>query len=335
MPSRRGFTLVELLVVIAIVGVLVALLLPAVQAAREAARANDCKNRLKQVGLASTLFHDAHEAFPPARLMGNYTNPGCALEQPSWFVRILPFLEEANGYELWSLEESYYDQDERALFVLPNSFICPTRRGSEGAQIPPSEAFQDVQYPCGCLSTTVIEVASGVAGDYAANHGDTSPPSRWDADEAWYYGGSGTGVIISSRPKCQEGKPTTWIDRIGYENITDGSSKTVLAGEKYIPPDKLLSGPYDGPMYNGKDLAAFARQGGPAGAPLARRPNDDSIPNGVAQSFGSWHPGYCPFVWADGSVRPVDVLIDDATYSMMMNRSDGGEPQEPVSKLPL
>lgn len=327
MRSRRGFTLVELLVVIAIVGLLVALLLPAVQAAREAARANDCKNRLKQIGLAATLFHDAHSAFPPARIRGVETNPGCGGSTPSWLVRIMPFLEEGNGYELWRLDESYYDQDERALEVLPTTYLCPVRRDSVGAQIASGERFKDVQYPCGCLGVVMVQAAPGVAGDYAANHGDLSPLPY--GDEAYDAGGGGTGVIISSRAKCQDGKPTTWIDRIGYEDITDGASKTTLAGEKYVPPEKMRIGPFDGPMYNGSDLSALARYGGPGGAPLARRPLDESIPNGVARSFGSWHPGYCPFVWADGSVRTVDVLIDDATYSMMMNRSDGGEPQEP------
>ncbi len=333
MPFRRGFTLVELLVVIAIVGMLVALLLPAVQAAREAARASECKNCLKQIGQATIMFHDAHSAFPPARLRGVETNPGCASAQPSWFVRILPFLEEANGYDLWRLEESYYDQDDEALSVLPSSYLCPTRRSPSEALIPPGEAFQMVEYPCGCMGGVMVEVAAGVAGDYAANHGDLSPPG--DGDDAWYNGGGGTGVIISSRSKCQDGKPTTWTDRIGYEDLTDGASKTVLAGEKYVPPEEMLRGPYDGPMYNGSDLSAFARFGGPGGAPLARGATDGSIPSGVTRSFGSWHPGYCPFVWADGSVRPIEVYVDEDAYASMMNRSDGGDLGDSASKAPL
>ena len=172
----------------------------------------------------------------------------------------------------------------------------------------------------------MIEVAAGVAGDYAANHGDTSAPYHSDNNNAWFYGGNGNGVIISSRPKhCQDGKPGSWLDRIGYEQITDGASKTVLAGEKYIPPDSLLLGPYDGPIYNGRDLSALARFADPSLAPLARSPDDPAIPPTLAMSFGSWHPGYCPFVWADGSVRTVDVMIDDDAYVRMMNRRDGGD----------
>lgn len=328
MRSRRGFTLVELLVVIAIIGLLVALMLPAVQAAREAARANGCKNSLKQIGLATILFQDAHEAFPPARLMGTYTEPACGNPGPawpSWLVRIMPYLEESNGQELWRLDMSYYSQDEQALAVLPLSYLCPSRRGPEGANITPGESMQLVTYPCGCVGGLMIDVAAGVAGDYAANHGDTSPPFRGDDDDAWFYGGGGTGVIISSRPKCQKGLPTTWIDRIGYEDITDGASKTVLAGEKYVPPHGMRQGPHDGPMYNGSDLSALARFADPVVAPLARSPFDPAIPPTLAMSFGSWHPGYCPFVWVDGSVRTVDVLIDDEAYVSLVNRSDAGE----------
>jgi len=85
MRSRRAFTLVELLVVIAIIGILVALLLPAIQAAREAARRSQCMNNLKQIGLATHGFHDSRKALPPFRVMDH---------QQTWLVLILPYLEE-------------------------------------------------------------------------------------------------------------------------------------------------------------------------------------------------------------------------------------------------
>src|SRR6187399_1689217 len=93
---RGGFTLIELLVVIAIIGVLVALLLPAVQAAREAARRSSCSNNLRQIGLATQNFHDSRNVFPPLRIAGG---EGWA----SYFVLILPYMEQGSLYDTWDL----------------------------------------------------------------------------------------------------------------------------------------------------------------------------------------------------------------------------------------
>ena len=91
----KAFTLVELLVVIAIIGILIGMLLPAVNAAREAARRTQCSNNLKQIGLAVQTFHSAHEKIPPARYLDDY---------PSWFVLIMPFLEEGSKLDLWVMQ---------------------------------------------------------------------------------------------------------------------------------------------------------------------------------------------------------------------------------------
>src|SRR5438105_83839 len=98
--ARSAFTLVELLVVIAIIGVLVALLLPAVQMAREAARRTQCSNHLKQLGLAAQNFNDTKGALPPARL-GNNGN------WLTWAVVMLPYVEQQNFYQLWNEQRPY------------------------------------------------------------------------------------------------------------------------------------------------------------------------------------------------------------------------------------
>jgi prepilin-type N-terminal cleavage/methylation domain-containing protein/prepilin-type processing-associated H-X9-DG protein len=97
-PRARGFTLVELLVVIAIIGILVALLLPAVQAAREAARSMSCKNQLKQIGLAIQLYHDTHKHIPPGWISTNDNDPE-GTPGWAWSTRILPYLEQNSLYE--------------------------------------------------------------------------------------------------------------------------------------------------------------------------------------------------------------------------------------------
>jgi prepilin-type N-terminal cleavage/methylation domain-containing protein len=98
--ARRGFTLVELLVVIAIIGILIALLLPAVQAAREAARLTQCLNNLKQLALGSHVFHDQRQELVPAYITTNVAR-GAPSGYCSWATLLLPFIEQAPAYELW------------------------------------------------------------------------------------------------------------------------------------------------------------------------------------------------------------------------------------------
>ena len=118
---RHGFTLVELLVVIAIIGVLVALLLPAVQSARESARRASCTNNLHQIGVALQSFHNDHQKLPPSRYFNGY---------PTWFAIILPYVEEQNLGQLWHLDEPFYaDGNKSARETSVDIFRCPSRGG--------------------------------------------------------------------------------------------------------------------------------------------------------------------------------------------------------------
>jgi prepilin-type N-terminal cleavage/methylation domain-containing protein len=123
----RAFTLVELLVVIAIIAVLIGLLLPAVQSAREAARRTSCSGNMRQVGLACLQYHESRGFLPPARLADQHV---------SWAVLILPFLEQQAGYDLWDLPAQYYAQPAEARAVQVPSFFCPSRRGPGQAEHP-------------------------------------------------------------------------------------------------------------------------------------------------------------------------------------------------------
>jgi prepilin-type N-terminal cleavage/methylation domain-containing protein len=133
--SVRGFTLIELLVVVAIVGILAALLLPAIQAARESARAAHCQNNLRQIAVAVILNEESTGAFPPARLQqrpGDSSAP-CGGGEPSWVVRLLPYLERAASYEQWNLYQSYSSHPEHLRNEILPIFTCPTRRDSSTA----------------------------------------------------------------------------------------------------------------------------------------------------------------------------------------------------------
>jgi prepilin-type N-terminal cleavage/methylation domain-containing protein len=116
---RRGFSLVELLVVIAIIALLVGLLLPAVQRARESANRVSCGNNLHQIGLAMHQYHNNNDRLPPTRL---------AEHGATWAVLILPYMEQDNFYRQWNLSRSYYQQTPEARLTTVPNYFCPSRR---------------------------------------------------------------------------------------------------------------------------------------------------------------------------------------------------------------
>ncbi|MEQ8208979.1 MAG: DUF1559 domain-containing protein [Lacipirellulaceae bacterium] len=317
--SARGFTLVELLVVIAIIGTLIGLLLPAVQAAREAARLAQCESHLRQIGLATLNLHDATEAFPPARLRArdDYSMYACETTQPSWLVRILPYLEQQTFASQWDLYSVYSLHRPEVREHIPSAYVCPTRRSPNEAVIESELIEQEYTFPCGCSYSELVQMIGGAVGDYAGNHGDLTGGS-FDDEYAYWRGGNGTGVIISSRPLCKNNQPTGWKDKIRNKDLVDGASNTVLVGEMHVPDGRLAKVPENGPIYNGQDLTAFARVGG-VGIGIARGPSDLNVP---VIGFGSWHPGVCPFVMADGSLRLVANEIDTQTLAKLCRRDD-------------
>lgn len=323
-PARRplGFTLVELLVVIAIIGLLVGLLLPAVQSAREAARLTQCKSHLRNIGLATLQFHGSVNAFPPARLRArfDYGEYRCESTQPSWLVRLLPYLEERGAADQWDLYKTFDAHQAALREFVPAVYVCPSRRSTQEAVAVEGEYEQEFSFPCGCGGFEMVELVSGAVGDYGGNHGDYTGGSYGD-EFAYWRGGNGTGVIISSRSVCREGQPTGWLDKVRMKDCVDGLSKTALAGEMHIPRGRLAQVPENGPMYNGKDLPAFARIGG-LGFGLARGPDDDTVD---VIGFGSWHQGVCPFVMADGAVRTVANEMDTQALGSMCRRNDDYE----------
>ncbi len=329
--NRSAFTLVELLVVIAIIGVLIGMLLPAVQQVREAARRTECMNNLRQIALATHSFESTFDAYPPARffrsgLLGERFDVGD--DEPSWLVRIMPFLEENNMFREWDLTSPYTSHPVELRSVPVSTYLCPSRHTVDSATVPSERVRVDIALPCGCGGTQSVNIVGGAVGDYAGNHGDPSPGATGKSTD-FYWGGNGNGVIISSKGRPSEEftvssgelqfKPeANWVDKIHHSSISDGLSNTFLAGELHVNPESVNMIPFNGPIYNGQDLTAFARVGG-VGVPILGIREEP----GPILGFGSWHPGVCNFAMVDGSTHSVTENIDTESLAALCNRSDG------------
>jgi prepilin-type N-terminal cleavage/methylation domain-containing protein len=153
-PKRRAFTLIELLVVIAIISVLIGMLLPAVQKAREAAARISCANNLKQIGLAMHMYEVANGYYPPSSL---------ARAKATWAVLILPYVEQDNLYRAWNTNLTYYRQAPGAREGTVKSYFCPSRRGpglSASGDVSPDDPLR-VHYPGGLGDYAVVIDKSG------------------------------------------------------------------------------------------------------------------------------------------------------------------------------
>lgn len=202
----RGFTLVELLVVIAIIGILIALLLPAVQAARESARRAQCSNNLKQMGLGVQLFHDSWRMLPPSRVYDH---------KATWLVLILPYIEQGNLYKQWDIAKCYYDQPQGVRETVVPAYLCPSRtRPTTIAKDKP-----DNSHGGGHTQPDY----TGAVTDYAATTGLTPRTGSEGANHE--------GAMIFGYGKTSGAILTSWTSRTKLSSIIDGTSKTFLAGE--------------------------------------------------------------------------------------------------------
>jgi prepilin-type N-terminal cleavage/methylation domain-containing protein len=286
-----GFTLVELLVVIAIIGMLIALLLPAVQAARESARRTQCSNHLKQIGLAVHGFHDTYKFYPHSRRDTRET----------WALLVMPFMEQDTFYEQWNLTQEYYQQPATVREQNIAGYFCPTRRR------PPQISTAGDAHQNGTIPHT-----PGACGDYAACVGDPSGDTDYNPDH-------GNIKNLGNLPAngvfwiCLNANAFFPRFRVTTADVLDGTSNTLMVGEKHIPNERYLQAP-DSSIYNGDHGAAFKKAG--VGAPLAKGPKGSG-------QFGSYHPGICQFVLCDGSVRGLSVSIDQTNLGRLANRKDG------------
>lgn len=337
--ARRGFTLVELLVVIAIIGILIALLLPAVQAAREAARRSQCANNLKQMGLAHNNYLDTYKFYPyagqgvdphRAYLVNDLIAPTPNNTGPvapntgaittgryqtwGWAYQILPYMEQQ---ALWE------DPDEAKIKATPVLYyFCPTR-----------------------ARTKVFDVnASGTVGlraqiDYLANKGGYTNPPVGSPDRI-PTGGLFNGIQSPSDRSVQTAINANNFAPFDTFAVLDGTSNTIMLGERSIfinwwnqpsgpEPDLYRGGWTAGTSANGQ-ISLHGGFGAPILNPIKDRyaPTNPPLGAGIAinvgyKHFGSSHPEACLFVLCDGSVRNIRYSVSFDIFRRACNRKDG------------
>jgi len=280
---RQAFTLIELLVVIAIISTLIGLLLPAVQKAREAAARASCANNLKQLGLAMHNYEGALGRLPPSR---------SAVGSATWAVMILPMMEQDNLYRQWDVSRPYYAQNAIARMTPVKNYFCPSRRtaadsagGSISGDVPSDPLWGASIHTPGALAdyAAVID-ASGFDYPNAVSNGDGG---------AFHLG---VGVRLL--------------------DFSDGTSNSMMLGEKHVPRTSYGVGWWDCSTYNGDYYQCSCRAAGQL-FPLTTDPRD------TGWKFGSNHALVVQFCFADGHVQAIPASTDRYQLYKMNQRYDG------------
>ncbi|MGH7223580.1 MAG: DUF1559 domain-containing protein [Gemmataceae bacterium] len=345
MRSRHGFTLIELLVVIAIVGVLLGLLLPAVQRVREAANRVKCQSNLKEMGLALHSFHDSNGFLPP----GMITDSDLQDCYHTGFSYLLPYLEQGNLYQLIQMDQHWYDLGNyTALEQQVPIFYCPSNRTSGVMDLTAVIEQWSAPMPPYVGSCDYI-LCKGANSSLRTDTTLIPPEARGLFNESRFASGFAPGGGASSLPMPQQA--------VRFAHILDGLSTTMAIGEGaggspyyYVADYNNLSQPTLEPFVNGPAqmeqgwgaasvgdlqhpwyagiLGVTAQIGygpNPMDEPMNRRPGMPTILASegtrftvtgfdLVSGFRSMHMTGCNFLFADGSVRFVPQSIDPAVY---------------------
>lgn len=334
--SSLAFTLVELLVVIAIIGILVALLLPAVQAAREAARRIQCVNNLKQMGVAFHNHHDNQKFLPSGGWGWHWIGDpdrGAGKNQPGgWIYHIFPYIEQQALHSIGADgQPDVVTPQQRAGSVMQiqtpvSTMNCPSRRAA-------------IAYPLLTQHNPLVNGDAAAAevsarSDYGANGGEVI--IRWgdggiNMPTSFAQAIAGNGFVAddlaakSTGVSCQRSE-------VEFRHITDGTSQTYMVGEKYRAPDHYETGNTpsdDHPITTGDDydIHCWTADGNNPDRPnralyLPPIPDTPGFENAHLQ-YGSAHPGGFNVVMCDASVQFISFDVDEETHRRLSNRSDG------------
>jgi prepilin-type N-terminal cleavage/methylation domain-containing protein len=305
--KRQAFTLVELLVVIAIIGVLVALLLPAVQAAREAARRSSCQNKIRQLAIGLHNHHDTMNKLPPGAENQVYirpdpTNARTLINGTSWIVYILPFIEQQNLYERYYFDKAYNDPLNALVGeqIVPTLY-CPSGPDAKKHLDPNTNLtkcvtthYYGVMGPAGLTNPTTITINGQ---DHPYTVGDPTANGAWSAHGMLSHYRETTGSVSSFRV-------------VRLSDVIDGTSQTLMLAERsmHLPPGQS------------NDYRTWIRgnAGGSGACKNVMNPINAVFYNGSNNfnhiSFGSSHPAGCSFAMGDASVKFLPVNVDLTVY---------------------
>jgi prepilin-type processing-associated H-X9-DG protein len=352
--------LIELLVAIAIIAVLLALLVPAIQQAREAARRIQCKSNLKQLGIALSNYHNTAMVFPPGFISGNGAETGLGF---GWMSMLLPQIDQSPLFNLLGSVSTTPNFDtgpvsSTSTTVTPNTvetslsqFRCPSDSGSS-VTLFYVLTWTDQQYPCGrsnYVGNAGTDPAwiNAMAGGSTAGVGsleiiglDVGPsispvysgPAVVGAIGSFHATPVSTGINVSTVMAQLFGGCFGANSKIGYRHMTDGSSNVIVVGERYTPTGSTASQPvigdatWVGVSYN-DDTAGQANSLGEASVPINAF-STASTPRPQTTGFGSLHSGGCHFLLGDGSVRFISQDINMNTYRQLSRLADGAVPGE-------
>ncbi|MEM7455790.1 MAG: DUF1559 domain-containing protein [Planctomycetota bacterium] len=347
--SSKGVTLVELLVVIAIIGILIGMLLPAVQQVREAARRTSCANNMRQIALASSNYESAFGEFPDGFFQADHNDLGLSSESSSpytlryfgytVFARILPQMEQGNVFDQWDFTVSADAAKTNGI----NPVTGLTDEGAPSAAIVsaylcPSDVVQSNRVPLG------IDSAEQGTGRPRGYFGMTSYAGNIGTFSGWFsdWDLQDDGLMYFTGPNSQASSGQNNLipnaTSVKIATVTDGSSNTIIFGEKYhfdpVFDQVLVTSRSRYPI--GK-IGAWGWFGGGRGhnhvLGSSRMPINYTLPEGAADTwdnkderlsaFGSGHPGGANFALTDGSTHFIRENLDMVTYQKLTTRQNG------------